>query len=137
MERPTDADATARSRRYLEFVAPYQHPDAGRSLLQFAGTLVCLIALWFAMYRSLVLPHAVTLLLAIPAAGFLVRLFIVQHDCGHGSFFTECHESTPELQEVPTLAFREGLTGLRLKLWDEDSEKLISFREATRATFAN
>jgi len=27
------------------------------------------------------------LLLAIPAAGFLVRLFMIQHDCGHGSFF--------------------------------------------------
>ena len=29
----------------------------------------------------------VGLLLAVPGAGFLVRLFMIQHDCGHGSFF--------------------------------------------------
>jgi omega-6 fatty acid desaturase (delta-12 desaturase) len=39
------------------------------------------------MYRSLDYSYLVTLALAIPAAGFMVRIFIVQHDCGHGSFF--------------------------------------------------
>ena len=45
-------------------------------------------ALWLLMWLSL--RHAgygLTLLLAIPTAGFLVRLFMIQHDCGHGSFF--------------------------------------------------
>ena len=39
------------------------------------------------MYRSLALPYPVTLVLAVPTAGFFVRTFIVAHDCGHGSFF--------------------------------------------------
>lgn len=39
------------------------------------------------MYLSLRVSYAWTLVLAIPAAGFLVRVFIIQHDCGHGSFF--------------------------------------------------
>lgn len=39
------------------------------------------------MYFSLDISYWLTLLLALPAAGFVVRLFIIQHDCGHGSFF--------------------------------------------------
>jgi omega-6 fatty acid desaturase (delta-12 desaturase) len=39
------------------------------------------------MYRSLALPYWVTLLLAVPAAGLLVRTFIIMHDCAHRSFF--------------------------------------------------
>ena len=39
------------------------------------------------MYWSLRLSYALTLMLAIPAGALLVRVFIVQHDCGHGSFF--------------------------------------------------
>jgi omega-6 fatty acid desaturase (delta-12 desaturase) len=43
--------------------------------------------LWYLMLRSLEVGYWLTLLLAIPTAGLLVRLFIFQHDCGHGSFF--------------------------------------------------
>ena len=39
------------------------------------------------MVLSLDVSYWLTLLLSLPAAGFLVRLFIIQHDCGHGSFF--------------------------------------------------
>jgi len=39
------------------------------------------------MYRSLAIGYWLTLVLAIPAAGFLIRIFIIFHDCGHGSFF--------------------------------------------------
>lgn len=38
------------------------------------------------MWFSLEIHYAVTLLLAVPATGFLLRLFLIQHDCGHGSF---------------------------------------------------
>ena len=44
-------------------------------------------ALWLAMWGSLEYGYRITLLLALPAAGFLVRLFVIQHDCGHGSLF--------------------------------------------------
>jgi omega-6 fatty acid desaturase (delta-12 desaturase) len=39
------------------------------------------------MWATLDLGYWVGLLLAVPAAGFLVRLFMIQHDCGHGAFF--------------------------------------------------
>jgi omega-6 fatty acid desaturase (delta-12 desaturase) len=45
-----------------------------------------LAAAFFVMYRSLAYPYWVTLLLAIPTGGLLVRVFIIMHDCAHGSF---------------------------------------------------
>jgi omega-6 fatty acid desaturase (delta-12 desaturase) len=44
-------------------------------------------ATWLLMYYSLSVAYAITLLLAVPAAFLLIRLFIIQHDCAHGSFF--------------------------------------------------
>jgi Fatty acid desaturase len=46
------------------------------------------ILLWLLMWWSLRIGYGIYLLLAVPAAGFLVRLFMIQHDCGHGSFFS-------------------------------------------------
>jgi len=68
------------------FVAPYEKPDWGRAIWQIANSLLPLIAVWYLMYRSLDVSYAITLLLALPAAGFFIRIFIIQHDCGHGSF---------------------------------------------------
>lgn len=65
----------------------YREPDQGRALFELAVTLVSLVALWVLMWLSLDVSYWLTLLLAIPAAGFLVRLFLIQHDCGHGAFF--------------------------------------------------
>lgn len=47
------------------------------------------IAIWIAMYLLKDIALWATLLLAIPAAFFLVRIFIIQHDCGHQSFFSK------------------------------------------------
>lgn len=70
-----------------EIFAPYTGPDLSRSLCQLVGTTLLFAGTWVLMLRSLTVSYWLTLLLAIPAAGFLVRLFIIQHDCGHGSFF--------------------------------------------------
>ncbi len=51
------------------------------------NSFVPFFSLWYLMYLSLDFSYWLTLLLAFPAAGFLVRIFIIQHDCGHGSFF--------------------------------------------------
>lgn len=67
-------------------ITRYQRSDPARSLTQVATTLVPLAALFYLMYRSLVLPYWVTLALALPAGGLLVRTFIIMHDCAHGSF---------------------------------------------------
>lgn len=65
----------------------YAHADTAKSVFQVLNTAVPYGLLWFAMYKSLALPYWVTLLLAIPTALLTVRLFIFQHDAGHGSFF--------------------------------------------------
>ncbi len=68
-------------------VAPYERPDLWRSVWATINTLVPFFALWYLMYRSLSISYWLTLALAVPAAGFYVRVFILFHDCGHGSLF--------------------------------------------------
>ncbi|MEP6494569.1 MAG: fatty acid desaturase [bacterium] len=69
-------------------VARYQQSDLFRSVMQMVTTLGPLVVVLYLMYRSLVLPYWVTLLLAVPAGGLLIRTFIIMHDCAHGSFFS-------------------------------------------------
>lgn len=73
--------------RWRELVARYQEPSLTRSSWQLANSLIPYFALWIAMYFSLGVSYWLTLALSIPAAGFLVRIFIINHDCGHGAFF--------------------------------------------------
>ncbi|MSR22222.1 MAG: fatty acid desaturase [Gemmatimonadetes bacterium] len=68
-------------------LAPYQGADTGRSVFQLLVTAGGFFGLWYVMLRSLEISYALTLLLALPTAGFLIRLFMIQHDLGHGSFF--------------------------------------------------
>ncbi len=68
-------------------VSRYEKPALSCSVWQAASAVVSYGVLWYGMDRSLALSYWITLALAILAAGFLVRLFIIFHDCGHGSFF--------------------------------------------------
>ena len=68
-------------------VAPFQHADTRRSVWQFINSAVPYAVLWVLMYLSLSVSYWLTLALAVLASGFMVRLFIIFHDCGHGSFF--------------------------------------------------
>ena len=72
---------------WQQVVRGYQNPDLKRSLWQIANSLIPYVILWFLMVFSLRVSYWLTLALAIPAAGFMVRIFIIFHDCGHGSFF--------------------------------------------------
>jgi acyl-lipid omega-6 desaturase (Delta-12 desaturase) len=81
--RPAESDA----RQWVMALAPYREPSLARSLVELLVTVVPFVALWFLMLLSLRYSYWLCLLLAVPAAGFLVRLFMIQHDCGHGSFF--------------------------------------------------
>lgn len=77
-----DANALRRSLR------AYQEPDAARSIFEIVVTLALFAATWAAM--AIAINHGLIwlyVLLILPAAGLLVRLFLVQHDCGHGAFF--------------------------------------------------
>jgi acyl-lipid omega-6 desaturase (Delta-12 desaturase) len=68
-------------------VARYQKPSLGRALWQAVNTLVPYAALWYLMYLCLAVSWWLTLPLAVLAGAFLVRTFVIFHDCGHGSFF--------------------------------------------------
>ena len=61
--------------------------DAKRSIFQLATTATAFFALLVAMGAVSQSRYWLTILLAVAAGGLLVRLFIIQHDCGHGSFF--------------------------------------------------
>ena len=74
-------------RTWNQILAPYKGPDLRRSLFQLLTTSLLMVGLWVLMVESLSVSYWLTLLLAVPAAGLQVRLFIIQHDCGHGSFF--------------------------------------------------
>jgi omega-6 fatty acid desaturase (delta-12 desaturase) len=68
-------------------IAKYQHSDLRRSVWQIINTFGPFFLLIGAMYWSLEYSYWLTLALAVPAAGFQVRTFIIFHDCTHGSFF--------------------------------------------------
>lgn len=82
-----DVPETASSRNWLEVAQRYRHPDLARSILEIVVTAVPFAALWGAAYICLSVSYWLSLLFIVPAAVFLVRLFLIQHDCGHGAFF--------------------------------------------------
>lgn len=68
-------------------VAPYEEIDTKSSVRQLLNTLLPLVLLWYGAYLSLSISYWLTLPIAILAGGFLVRTFIIFHDCCHQSFF--------------------------------------------------
>ncbi len=68
-------------------IAEYKRPNKLKSWWQIVNSVLPFCGMWYLMYLSMSWSYWLTLLLAIPTAGFLVRIFIVQHDCGHHSFF--------------------------------------------------
>lgn len=72
---------------WREIVSRYISPDLNRGIWQLVNSIVPFIGIWILMYYSLAVSYWITLALAIPAAGFMVRIFIIFHDCGHRSFF--------------------------------------------------
>src|SRR6266702_5342914 len=77
------------ARDLTKILARYRAPSSMRSIVELVITAGPLILLWLLMWVTLDLGYWLCLLLAVPAAGFLVRLFMIQHDCGHGSFFRQ------------------------------------------------
>jgi omega-6 fatty acid desaturase (delta-12 desaturase) len=71
---------------WRETLEPYARPRLGRSLLDLATSVVPYLALSFLMYRMLDVSYLLVLVIALPASGFLVRTFVLFHDCSHGSF---------------------------------------------------
>jgi omega-6 fatty acid desaturase (delta-12 desaturase) len=72
---------------WINIISKYNTPDPVKSWWQIANSLGAYILIWILMIRSLEVSYWLTLVLSVPAAGFMVRVFIIFHDCGHGSFF--------------------------------------------------
>ncbi|HEX5264904.1 MAG TPA: fatty acid desaturase [Phenylobacterium sp.] len=76
------------AKAWFKVLAPYRKARAGRSVFEIVVTVAPLLALWTTAWllqaRGL---WWAALLLTVPASAFLIRLFLIQHDCGHGSFF--------------------------------------------------
>jgi acyl-lipid omega-6 desaturase (Delta-12 desaturase) len=72
----------------------YRTPDTTRAIRQIVTTVVPFAFSVTAMVLSLQVSYWLTLLLAVPTAGLVIRFFIIQHDCGHGSFFASQRVNT-------------------------------------------
>jgi acyl-lipid omega-6 desaturase (Delta-12 desaturase) len=85
---PPTVESASEQVRWRELLAPYARPSRWRSALDVATSVVPYVVLWAVMYLTVRTgdPYALTLLLSVVAAGFLVRSYIVFHDCAHGSF---------------------------------------------------
>ena len=75
------------ARDLLKELARYRDPNPVRSLFELILTGLSFVALWIAAWWSFSISYWLTLALSVPASAFLVRLFMIQHDCGHGAFF--------------------------------------------------
>lgn len=75
------------ARQLLRDVAVFAKPVVSRSIFELAVTAVPFLLLWGAIWAAVAVGYWLGLLLAFPAGGLLLRLFVIQHDCGHGSLF--------------------------------------------------
>src|SRR6267154_2918916 len=87
MSEPNQKKPQSNTAVWKEIVAKYQQPSTPRAVWQIVNTLVPYGLLWYLMYRSLTISWWLIPPLAILAGAFLVRIFIIFHDCGHGSYF--------------------------------------------------
>ena len=87
MHAPLSRQPEINPRALLKEVARFREPRHGRSLFEIAVTAGPFAIFWLLTWAALDAGHALGLLLAVPAGAFLLRLFLIQHDCGHGAFF--------------------------------------------------
>jgi acyl-lipid omega-6 desaturase (Delta-12 desaturase) len=87
MSKLSEVESPLKNVPWRQLVAPYTTPDVWRSVWQIINSVIPFLLMFYVMYRSLAVSYWLTLALAIPTAGFMVRIFIIMHDCGHGSFF--------------------------------------------------
>ncbi|HEY6906255.1 MAG TPA: fatty acid desaturase [Ignavibacteriaceae bacterium] len=80
-------DTVSNPLNWKNLVSRYQKSNTLKSIWQLSNSFIPFVLIWILMLYSLDYGWWITFLLAFPAAGFSIRLFIIQHDCGHGSFF--------------------------------------------------
>ena len=80
------AEIKAVLKNWPKIVGRYQQPNTKKAVIQILNSFLPFLGIWTVMYWSLSISYWLTLALAIINAFFLVRIFIIQHDCGHQSF---------------------------------------------------
>lgn len=83
---PETQSSPRSAREWLSVLARYREPSTRRSLLELAATLVPFVALWALAWMALSVSPWLAVAVAMLNGAFLVRIFIIQHDCGHGAF---------------------------------------------------
>ena len=78
---------TTQKFKWQGIVSKYAYPETWRSLWQVFNSVIPFFIGWYLMYRSLEVGYWLALILAVPTGGFMMRCFIIFHDCCHGSFF--------------------------------------------------
>ncbi len=81
------ANSISKPQVWKTLVSKYQKSQTGKSIWQLFNSFIPFVLIWLLMLYALNYSYWITLLFAFPASGFIVRIFIIQHDCGHGSFF--------------------------------------------------
>ncbi len=99
------ASLKAAARRLAAHCAAYRGASPNQAIWQLASTSAAFVATITLMLISMRWSYILTLILALPAAGLLIRFFIIQHDCGHGSFLPsrEANDLLGRLLSVLTL----------------------------------
>ena len=93
---------TASASAWRGILDAYAEPRLGRSLLDLGTSVVPYLALLVSIYFALRVSDAVAVLLAVPASGFLIRTFVVFHDCSHGSFLRSKRATSVAISETRT-----------------------------------
>lgn len=83
----TNSEIIKNLSNWREIAAKYQGADNWKSIWQICNTIIPFLGIWVLMYYSLNWSYWITLGLAVLNGLFLVRVFIIQHDCGHYAFF--------------------------------------------------
>lgn len=78
---------TSVPRDWRKIIAPYQQVNLRKSIVQLVNSIVPYLLLWVVMYYTLRISYALTLLISVLASGFLLRIFILFHDCTHAALF--------------------------------------------------
>ncbi len=84
---PGGASSPSVARPWPKILAGYRRPSLNRGLIEIAVTALPLAGLWAAMSLLYHVSYLLCLATAVPAAFFVVRLFMIQHDCSHDAFF--------------------------------------------------
>ncbi|MCX8508095.1 MAG: fatty acid desaturase [Rhodobacteraceae bacterium] len=90
---PQSPEASQSARIWVQALAKYREPMVARSLFELLVSLLPFLAIWAVAWAILPYSGWLAFALALLNGAFLVRLFIIQHDCGHGSFFRSRHLS--------------------------------------------